>query len=96
MSVKKQPIMISGVEVEQGPRGELIVRFSPEVEAKMVEDPALGEAMRDFCAIVRQAMEAVKSGQHQSFPDAMEAITGNRPTPVVCHDDDDEPPRLLN
>lgn len=96
MSDKKQPIVMSGVvEVEQGPGGEMEIRFSPEVEAKMAEDPTIAEAMREFCAIVRQAMEAVKSGQHESFPDAMEAISGSRP--IRADDDgDDERPRRLH
>ncbi len=74
--------------------GDVMVSFSPQVQAQMDNNPDLAEAMRDFLANVRQALNDVKTGKYNSFDDAMEAITGERPQLGAVFnldgDDDDE------
>lgn len=60
----------------------LEILFSPEVEEQMRNDPKLAEAVRRLTASFRQADHAVKTGQHKTFDEAMEAITGSRPVAV--------------
>lgn len=60
--------------------------ISPEVQEQIdriiAENPRAANLFRELYANMHQAMEGVKSGQYKSFPDAMEAITGNRPVEV--------------
>lgn len=58
---------------------ELDIQISDEARQQMDEDPAAAEAIRIFCASIRQAHHSVETGQHASLFDAMEAITGMRP-----------------
>lgn len=69
---------------------ELEIVFSDQVLEAMTNDPEMAALIKDFSAAYRQADHAVKTGQHKSFEDAMEAITGHRPEPVFL-DDDEEP-----
>jgi len=65
---------------------DLEIIFSPEAQASIdraiAKDPSLGDSLRDMFAAMRQAHQAVETGQYDNFADAMEAITGERPTPV--------------
>lgn len=56
------------------------VVYSNQVKEKMEEDPELAKVMREFSACALQAMEGVKAGRYKSFDEAMEAITGQKPT----------------
>lgn len=56
-----------------------VLVYSQKVKDQMANDPALAEAMREIGAAFRQAHHAWQSGQYESFEDAMEAITGQRP-----------------
>jgi len=62
------------------------VRFTPEAQADFdrlaVEDPETAAVYRELFANMRQAAHAWKTGQYQSFEEAMEAISGKRPEPV--------------
>lgn len=69
---------------------ELKIVISDSVKESMDSDPELAEFMRDFMASMRQADHAVKTGQHNTFDDAIEAITGFRPELVDLDDDGDE------
>lgn len=71
---------------------ELEIEFSPEVLAQMENDPDMAAAIREFSASLRQADHAVKTGQHKTFEDAIEAITGNRPERLS----DDEADAVMN
>lgn len=58
--------------------------------AKMeAKDPKAAAAAREMLANIRQAHAAWLDGKYPSFPDAMEAITGQRPEPVAIEDSDD-------
>lgn len=70
---------------------ELKIIMAPEVQKDVEADPELAAALRDFSAILRQAMHGVETGQYKSFDDAMEAITGSRPRKVDLDDPDFEP-----
>ena len=69
---------------------DLEIIMSDEVAAQMADDPEMAAALREISAAFRQAHHAVQSGQHGTFEDAMEAITGNRPEPVFLDDEEDE------
>lgn len=56
--------------------------LSKQVKDTMAEDPELAAALRELFANMRQAMQSVKEGRYKSLDDAMEAITGQRPTPI--------------
>lgn len=71
------------------PKKDLEIVILPEVQAQLDADPDMAEAIRDFMAACRQAKHAVDTGQHESFNDAMEAITGNRPEPVDISGDEE-------
>lgn len=58
------------------------IKLSEQVKQQMADNPELAEAMREIFANMHQAMHGVQSGQYQSFDDAMEAITGQRPKPA--------------
>lgn len=66
---------------------DLEVVLSEQVRAQMAADPELAAAIREMSAIFRQADHAVKTGQHKTFEDAIEALTGERPQPVDLDDD---------
>lgn len=70
---------------------EMEVILSDEVKKQMEEDPDLAEALRDFSAMMRQAMQGVADGKYKSMDDAVEAITGNRPRKVDLDDPDYDP-----
>lgn len=53
-------------------------------------DPKLAEFLREFGATARQALAGIQSGQYESFDEAMEKLTGHRPTRV----DEDEAEEL--
>lgn len=69
---------------------EFTVELSDQVKAEMEADPELAAALREFMANCRQANEAVQSGRHATFEDAIEAITGLRPVKIEIDDLDDE------
>lgn len=75
-------------ERKDDPEYEVVI--APEVLEQMAQDPEMAAAIREICAAFRQSAHAVKTGQHNSFEDAMEAITGNRPEPVF--DDEEDAP----
>lgn len=56
--------------------------LSKQVKEAMAKDPELAAALRELFANMRQAMQSVKEGRYKSLDDAMEAITGQRPTPI--------------
>jgi hypothetical protein len=58
---------------------EPTVIWSDEVKEKVADDPELGEFVRNFSALARQAMEGVQSGKYASFEEAMFILTGKRP-----------------
>ena len=58
------------------------ITLSDQVKGQMEADPNMAAAIRDFSACMRQAFQAVKDGQHKSWEDAIEAITGTRPEVV--------------
>ena len=62
----------------------------PGVQSQMDLDPEMAEAVRDFSAALRQAMEGVAAGRYDSFEDAMEAITGCRPVRMDRNSDDED------
>lgn len=86
--------------------------LSDQVKKQMEENPDLAEDMREVSALFRQAMQLVHDGKYETFPDAMEALTGRRPVAVgdgdpelsdatayidtVSVDDDDEDKEKLN
>lgn len=55
------------------PKKEPSVEYAPEVAAQMAADPKLAEAVRDFAATARQAMQDVADGKYADFGAAMEA-----------------------
>lgn len=57
---------------------ELLIEVDPHVQAQMDKDPELARAMKDLFACFHQAAHAVRTGQYESFDEAMEAITGSR------------------
>lgn len=72
--------------------GDVLI-YSEEARAKIASDPELAALMRDLAAQMRQAHWAWQQGHYASFEDAMEAITGTRPTEIdadALDDDDDE------
>ncbi len=60
---------------------DIEIECSEQVRAEMEQNPELAQAVREMCAAFRQAYHAVATGQHKSFEDAVEAITGRRPQP---------------
>lgn len=62
---------------------ELQVIHGEQVKEAAAKDPELAEALRDMGAVLLQAMEGFASGKYDSFEDAMEAITGERPERIV-------------
>lgn len=54
-------------------------------------DPKAAQALREALANMRQAVEGVNTGQYASVEDGIEAITGQRPTPVDIDDDENDP-----
>lgn len=66
---------------------EPTVIIADEVKEEMEKDPDLAEALRDFAAMARQAMQGVQDGKYKSFDDAMEAISGSRPVKILDLDD---------
>jgi len=72
-----------------GSRKERDIIISDQVAEQMAGDPELADEIRGILAAFRQAEHAVATGQHKSFEDALEAITGNRPEPVEFDDPDD-------
>lgn len=70
----------------------LRVEISPQVRARMADDPELAEAMREMFASIKNAMQGVKDGRYKSFADAMEAITGHRPERIVLGEDEESLP----
>ena len=67
---------------------ELKVELSTAVKAQVEDDPELAEAIRHLSACFRQASYAVATGQHKTFEDALEAITGSRPEKIEEDEDD--------
>lgn len=62
---------------------DLKIELSPEAQAKLDKAPPdIKAKMQELFATFHQAMDAVKRGQHETFEDAMQAITGNRPEKV--------------
>jgi hypothetical protein len=52
----------------------------PEAQAKLdAAPPDIKAKMKELLANFHQAIEAVKRGEHETFEDAMQAITGHRP-----------------
>lgn len=70
---------------------DLDIVILPDVQAAIDADPELAKAMRELSAAFHQAWHAVETGQHATFDDAMEAITGLRPARVTLDDGDAEP-----
>ena len=68
------------------------VILSDQVMEQLAEwdktDPKKAEAVRSMLANMRQAHAAWLAGQYDSFPEAVEAITGQRPTRIDTEDDD--------
>jgi hypothetical protein len=61
-------------------KDDLKIELSPEAQAKLKDAPPdIKAKMQELFANFHQAMDAIKRGEHETFEDAMEAITGNRP-----------------
>lgn len=68
-------------------KGEGIeIVMSDQVKSAMEADSELAAAMREMFANMRQAQHAVDEGRYPTFEDALEAITGKRPTPATFED----------
>ena len=63
--------------------------LSENAKRQLAADPELAAACRELFANMRQAHLAVREGRYATFDDAMEAITGERPTPLVPSEDDE-------
>jgi hypothetical protein len=61
---------------------DLKVEFTDLVKGQIAADPKLAEAMKEFLALMHQAHDAVRRGQHKSIDDALEALTGSRPQKI--------------
>lgn len=61
---------------------ELIIHMAPEVLAQMDKDPEMAKVIREFNAVMHQAMDGVGSGKYASLDDALEILTGSRPEPI--------------
>jgi hypothetical protein len=76
---------------EMKKRQPLEVEMTPEAQASIEQlvaaHPEAEEAIRDFLAKMHQAAESVNSGQYASFEDAIEALTGERPTLIDLDED---------
>lgn len=72
----------------ESPDPEVI--YSPEVLEDMKRDPELAEAMRNFAAAARQAMDGVMRGQYKTFDEGIESITGCKPMPIGLEAEDDD------
>lgn len=70
-------------------RKEFKFVITDKLAAQMENDPKLAQAIREMMATFRQARHAVETGQHKTFEDAVEAITGNRPERLENDEDDD-------
>lgn len=81
------------VVASQGSDKDWKVSWSDSVKKKVDEDPKLAEYLREFGAVVRQAMAGVDSGQYKSFDEAMEKITGHKPERI--EDDSELPPEVM-
>lgn len=58
------------------------LEFAPGVLEEINRDPGLKKAAQEMFANMRQAHQAWRDGRYPTFDDAMEAITGNRPTKI--------------
>lgn len=67
---------------------EFEIVIGPEASREMERDPVMAEAMKDLFAAMKQAIHGVETGQYETFEDAMEAITGDRPE--LVNPDDSE------
>lgn len=65
---------------------EFEIEWSDEVKAQADKDPKIAKYLREFGAIMRQAMAGVKSGQYKTLDDGIEALTGTRPQEVDLDD----------
>lgn len=68
------------------------IRYAPGFQEQLnkivADDPEAADVFRDFFAKMRQAHHAWQEGRYASFDDAIEAITGERPTPIDVDDED--------
>lgn len=57
--------------------------MSPEAQAQIDADPKLAKAMVSIKEVLLNAHQGVKDGRYKSLDDAVEAMTGQRPTEVT-------------
>ena len=69
---------------------ELKIKISDQVKEQMEKDPELKKVLGEMFANFHQAADAVQRGQYESFDDAMEGITGQRPKKVDIDDFDEK------
>lgn len=72
------------------PEAEDTIVYSEKVKAQMAQDPEMAECLRGMTAAMRQAQHDLKTGKYASFEDALEAITGSRPTLVMASEEEAE------
>ena len=53
---------------------DLTILFTESVQQDIADDPAAAEALKDFCAKMRQAFDAVQRGQHMTIDEALNAL----------------------
>ena len=66
------------------------IKISDQVKEQMEKDPELKKVLGEMFANFHQAADAVQRGQYESFDDAMEGITGQRPKKVDIDDFDEK------
>ncbi len=71
-------------------KDEMKVVLSPKVQATIAADPEKAKAIKEFIAVLHQAVQGVETGQYKSFDDAMEALTGSRPEFIPDEEDDED------
>lgn len=53
---------------------DLKIEFTDQVQDATEKDPKMAEALREFCAMLRQAHASVQLGQHKTLDDALTAL----------------------
>lgn len=61
---------------------EWTIELSDEVKEQMKEDPKMAEAIREFSALMRQALHGTETGQYKTLDDAVESLIGSRPQKI--------------
>lgn len=65
---------------------ELKVELSEYVLQQIDDDPELAEALMEFSNMMKKAFTLFQAGEYASMEDAVEALTGSRPTAASADD----------